>query len=356
MALLNIHVKLEGEAEDSFKYSPYMSRISYGLGSTSPLYFLPWVKITRDNLVALAKKLGLNSDDNYSLARMFLVPKYLAKMLDTFPRPVTSNAEEKRSVIVSNIRTLLSLVFPAGAPLYVKNRIFTIESQTWNGEYKEKDRRTPASRRKASASSKASSKTSSKTRKVSFKLPPSSPAASSSSTASSSPAATRSRAKKGGARGAEDVPFIYDIDVTLSVTLGRRPATFTRRLRVSCQTRRKALRKSIKDVFPSFDIGPGKQTAKSRPSKVPIMYSSTGYNLRMPYTRQSPSHYHPSYPYGYSSPTHYSGSSSSSSSPYTHSPYTHSPYTSFHPPSYPQTPRSTLAERARHAGVTTWSR
>ena len=347
MALLNIHVKLEGEAEDSFKYSPYMSRISYGLGSTSPLYFLPWVKITRDNLVALAKKLGLNSDDNYSLARMFLVPKYLAKMLDTFPRPVTSNAEEKRSVIVSNIRTLLSLVFPAGAPLYVKNRIFTIESQTWNGEYKEKDRRTPTSRRKTSASSRASA--SSKTRKVSFKLPPSSSAASSSSS-------TRSRTKKGGAGGAEGVPFIYDIDVTLSVTLGRRPATFTRRLRVSCQTRRKALRKAIKDVFPSFDIGPGKQMAKSRPSNVPVMYSSTGYNLRMPYTRQSPSDYHSSYPFGYSSPTHYGSSSSSSSSPYTHSPYTHSPYTSFHPPSYPQTPRSTLAERARHAGVTTWSR
>lgn len=356
MALLNIHVKLEGEADDSFKYSPYMSRISYGLPSTSPLYFLPWVKITREKLVALAKELGLNSDDNFSLARMFLVPRYLAKMLDTFPRPATSNAAEKRSVIVSNIRTLLSLIFPAGAPLYISNRIFTIENQTWNGEYKEKDRRTPTPRSKTPASSK--------TRKVSFKSP------------ITSSATTRSRAKTGGAKGAEAAPFVYNIDVTLSVTLGRRPAPFSRRLRASCQTRRKSLRKAILDVFPNTDIGLGKSPTKHRPSSAPIMYSSTGYKLRAPYTRQSQPYHHPythsrspythsgfyGSPYAhsgfYGSPyMHSSGPYTHSGSPYTHSgsPYMHSssPYSSFRPPTSSLLSPSTLAERARHAGVAT---
>jgi hypothetical protein len=120
-------------------------------------------------------------------------------------------------------------------------------------------------------------------------------------------------------------------------------------LRASCQTRRKSLRKAILDVFPNTDIGLGKSPAKHRPSDVPIMYSSTGYKLRAPYTRRSQS-----YPYSYSDP--YGYGSTYTHSPYTHSPYTHSPYTSFRPPSYSQAPGSTLAERARRAGITTWSR
>ena len=283
MALLNIHVQLEGEADDSFKYTPYMGRISYGLPQTVPIRILPWVKITRSSLESLARKYGLNADDTFSLARLFLVPRYLKGMLDTFPRQSNPSQEERNAQLISNIRLVLSLFFPAGAPLYYKSRIYSVNRMEWDGDVKARYPGRPKSntiisskRGGAPTSTTSTSTAATPKRTVSPKTRTS--VSKKSVTVKSTP---KSALKKSSQPVVESVPAVYDISITLFVTRGRRPATFTRKLRASCKTKRAKLRKTILDVLgPRFDIGAPKDTSHLRRQEAPTMHSTPGDLLR----------------------------------------------------------------------------
>ena len=261
MALLNITLNLDGESDvKGIKYTPHMSRIAYGLSNTAPVYFLPWVKMSRPLLVEFAKKTGLNNEDDHSLARLFLVPKYLEKMLDTMPRlPKGAPKEEKTKLAKENIRLLLNLIFPIGSALYIHRDTFTVEGMHWEWDDAVDsiiDRNAPKTRKRGS---------------------------------------TTSSKKRGGAPGTatatsprRGVSLIYKITVNLQVTKGVGQASLERRVRSSCQVKRKQLRETLKNTL-NIDIGKGSFIKKKDTGDAPQMFSTNSSQLIQRGRRRGPS-------------------------------------------------------------------
>lgn len=226
MAHLIINIQLSGEADDRFRYYPYMTGMNYGNNRYSNILFVPTVKLTRASLVQLAKKNGIDSTTNKSLVRMFLSPNYTEQILNTFPKSTPANRD---SVIQSNINLLIAMFLSKGTPLNIDRRSFVIENLEWDGKY------------------------------------------------------TASKRKVYKEKSKFDV--LYKVNITVGVIQSDGAKSVIRKMNVNCQTRRKLLRKAILDTL-KYDIGAPTRSITIKKRQTPQMYSTRNFKLRKPYTRQ----------------------------------------------------------------------
>ena len=226
MAHLIIQVKLTGEADDKFRFYPFMSGINYGGDRYGNIYLVPTVKITMPLLRTLAKKVGIDASTNRSLARLFLSPRYAEQMLDTFPK---SSLENRDQTIADNIKLILFLFLSKGTSLQIDRRSFVIENLEWDGAF-----------------------TSGKRKVI---------------------------------RTAGKFDVLYKVNVSVAVVAADGAKSTVRKMNVNCQTRRKQLRKALLDTF-KYDIGPSKRNLTIKKRSTPQMFSTGSYKLRKPYTRR----------------------------------------------------------------------